>query len=118
KTGKEIKTFKGKTDPNYSVKFSADSVHHITFSPDGRLLVSGSYDSRIHIWDVTTGLELHTLSEINFPASWVAFSPDGNVLLSGGRDTSITLWSPDSGQKLASLIIFNDDNWAVITPNG
>src|SRR5712692_1058189 len=31
----------------------------VTFSPDGNKLAAGSYDGKIHEWDLATGKELH-----------------------------------------------------------
>jgi WD40 repeat protein len=36
-------------------------VFSVTFSPDGRLIASGSYDKTIKLWDVKTGREIRTL---------------------------------------------------------
>ena len=61
-----------------------DSVSSVAFSPDGRHIVSGSFDKTIRVWDVQTGgqvgnpLQGHT-SSVNS----VAFSPDGRHIVSG-----------------------------------
>ncbi|HMN31442.1 MAG TPA: hypothetical protein PKE45_25055, partial [Caldilineaceae bacterium] len=38
-----------------------NEVRSVCFSPDGRLLASGSYDETIKLWDVQTGECLRTL---------------------------------------------------------
>jgi len=39
----------------------ASYVESVTFSPDGKLLASGSYDETVRLWKVETGQELKSL---------------------------------------------------------
>ena len=39
-----------------------DSVLSVAFSPDGKLLASGSDDNTVRIWDMATGQELQILT--------------------------------------------------------
>src|SRR5439155_14238894 len=64
----------------------------IAFSPDGRLLVSGSNDGMIRLWDSLTAKQL---DEIKAHSDWVvavAISPDGKTVASGGKDGRVRLW--------------------------
>ena len=36
-------------------------VHSVAYSPDGKHIVSGSYDKTVKIWDSTTGKEVSVL---------------------------------------------------------
>jgi WD40 repeat protein len=69
-----------------------DWVNSVAFSPDGRLLASGSSDRTIKLWDVATGREVRTLSGHTDIVTSVAFSPDGRLLASGSDDKTIKLW--------------------------
>jgi WD40 repeat protein len=69
-------------------------VSSVAFSPDGRLLASGSWDERVKIWEVASGRLLHTLSGHSSFVSSVAFSPDGRLLASGSRDNTVKIWGP------------------------
>src|SRR5262249_13071828 len=63
-----------------------DDVRTLTFSPDGRRLVSGGFDRRIKLWEPTSGEEILTLMGQNDCINGVAFSPDGLRLASVSCD--------------------------------
>jgi WD40 repeat protein len=79
------------------------SVNSVAFSPDGRLLASGSNDTTIKLWDVATGREVRTLTGHMLEVTSVAFSPDGRLLASGSCDYTIKLWEVASGREVRTL---------------
>jgi len=81
----------------------SDPVLSVAFSPDGRLLASGSWDRTIRLWDVGTGQVVRTLSGHTGWVRSVAFSPDGRLLASGSRDRTIRLWDVEAGQVVRTL---------------
>ncbi|MGA9593274.1 MAG: hypothetical protein WBS18_09265, partial [Candidatus Acidiferrales bacterium] len=64
----------------------------IAFSPDSRLLASGSEDRTIKLWNAASGKKVRTLSGHSDAVNCVAFSPDGRWLASGGADDNVLLW--------------------------
>jgi WD40 repeat protein len=58
-----------------------DGVSFVTFSPDSKQVVSGSFDGTVRLWDAATGKALQTLEGHSSSVNSVAFSPDGNLLL-------------------------------------
>ncbi|KAJ9273594.1 hypothetical protein DTO212C5_228 [Paecilomyces variotii] len=73
------------------------SVWSVEFSPNGKLIVSGSVDSTVKLWDTATGFLKHTFKGHTHPVQAVAFSPDGKVLASGSHDKTIRLWDTTTG---------------------
>ncbi|WP_377479264.1 MAG: WD40 repeat domain-containing protein [Microcoleus anatoxicus] len=72
----------------------SDSVTSVSFSPDGLLIASGSYDRKVKLWS-RSGTLLKTLTGHKDSVMSVSFSPDGKVLASAGRDNRVILWNLD-----------------------
>ena len=70
----------------------------LTFSPCGKYLVSGAWWKwglervPIHLWEMSTGENIHTFWGHVSDVQDLAFSPDGKCLASGSYDGSILLW--------------------------
>lgn len=87
-------------------------VTTIAFSPDGRLLASGSTDEfvidpDIHLWDVATGEMVATLTGHTDGVGALAFHPSGEWLVSGAWqfDGTLRLWKiVDDNGELTSII--------------
>ena len=80
-----------------------DAVGSLAFSPDEQLIVSGSHDKTVKLWDRTSGRELRTMKGHSDWVNSVAFSTDGKTLASGSRDRTIKLWNVETGQELRTL---------------
>ena len=73
-------------------------------SRDNNLIVSGSYDGTLKIWDVKTGKCVSTLDEHQDAVRSVALNPDANLALSGSFDCSLKLWDISTNKCLRTFI--------------
>ncbi|MGB3207244.1 MAG: hypothetical protein WBB28_19845 [Crinalium sp.] len=81
----------------------SDWVRSLAISFDGKILISGSFDKDIKIWDLSTGELINTLSGHTKAVFCVAISLDGKILASGSWDETIKLWEMDSGKLITTL---------------
>jgi len=89
----------------------------LSFSPDERLLATGSWDGTIKLWDVESGALLWTGWQTAIVEN-LAFAPDGQMLASCGDDGTIRLWDVKSGtnvQMIAAQVTVYAVAWS---PNG
>lgn len=100
------------------------AVRSLEFSADDRMLVSGSHDNTIRIWNVARRTPMKTLRG---HAGWVRcsrFSPDGRDILSGSHDHDARIWSIGGYEEMrvlrARTLAGHDDAVlsAVFSPDG
>jgi WD40 repeat protein len=98
--GEVLRTF-----PHAHVVFAA------AFSPDGRNIVAGGYDSENNVyfarlWDAETGKELHRLPFGNGGIRCVAYSPDGKTVAvggDGGKTLAVKLFDAATGKETLKI---------------
>mmetsp|Transcript_42325 Transcript_42325/g.133348 ORF Transcript_42325/g.133348 Transcript_42325/m.133348 type:complete len:178 (+) Transcript_42325:1-534(+) len=74
-------------------------INHVSFSPNGRLIASASFDKAIRIWNGITGKYIATLRGHVGAVYQVAWSSDSRLLVSASKDSTLKLWDVEQGSS-------------------
>ncbi|ABN68193.1 WD-repeat protein required for cell viability [Scheffersomyces stipitis CBS 6054] len=88
-------------------------VNHVSFSPDGRYIVSSSFDNSIKIWDGLKGVFVGTLRGHVAPVYQTAWSADNRLLVSCSKDTTLKVWDIRTRKLSVDLPGHSDEVYAV-----
>lgn len=85
------------------------AVASASFSPDSKMIVTGSWDNSAKVWDTQTGQVIRKLEggHTSF-INTATFSPDGQTILTASDDGTAKLWNVETGAVVKSLIGHTD----------
>jgi WD40 repeat protein len=89
--------------PGATLKGHSGLVGRAAFSPDGKRVVTASFDGTAKVWDADSGQLLKTLTGHKGVVWDAAFSPDGKRIVTAGADGLAIVWDANSGQRLQAL---------------
>jgi len=90
-------------------------IYPVAYSPDGRWLASGSWDSTVRLWDAATGEPCATLPHPNFVMD-LAFSPDGTWLVTGCyQNDRLRIWDVATARLRKEEIRLPDSHFYRVT---
>jgi WD40 repeat protein len=96
-----------------------DIVTGVAFSPDGKTLLTASWDGTARLWEVTTGKEIRQFLGHTGTVFGAAFSPDGKYVITSGADRTARLWDVQSSLELRRFAGHTDDvRDVVFSPDG
>jgi len=99
----------------------SDSVETVSFSPDGKLIASGSADKTVKLWS-RDGTLLKTFEGHTGRVSSVGFSPDSKTIVSSATDGTARLWNVDGTLlktlKVSAKVTASDVNYVNFSPDG
>ena len=75
-----------------------EEINTLTFSSDGKSLVSGSDDETVKLWDTQTGGVVRTFSGHTGLVQSVSISADHAKIASGSNDKTVRLWDVQTGE--------------------
>jgi WD40 repeat protein len=99
----------------------ADGVYAVAFSPDGRYVVTGSFDHTLKLWETATGKEIKSYGGPSGHQKMVlsvAFSPDGQLIASGGADNFLKVWDVPLDVPLRSFKTADAAQAVALSPDG
>jgi GTPase SAR1 family protein len=95
------------------------AVWAVAVTPDGKTVVSGSWDRTLKVWDLATGHCRATLEGHTDRVNGIAVTPDGKTIISGSDDKTLKVWDLATGQCRAILIDHATDIMSLaVTPDG
>ncbi|MEH2011651.1 nSTAND1 domain-containing NTPase [Nostoc sp.] len=84
-----------------SLEGHVDSVTSVSFSPDGKMIASGSADGVVIIWN-RNGTKITSFPAHEKKITSLGFSPNSQKLLSASEDKTLKLWSL-KGEEIATF---------------
>ncbi|ELT87611.1 hypothetical protein CAPTEDRAFT_179885 [Capitella teleta] len=87
-----------------TIEGHAEAIISVQFSPDARFLASGSGDTTVRFWDLSTETPHFTCKGHKHWVLCIEWSPDGNKLASGCKNGQICLWDPSTGKQIGRTL--------------
>jgi WD40 repeat protein len=81
------------------------AVTRLSFSPNGKVIETGSYQKTVMLWNVGTGVLDRSLQASKGLTRSVSFSPDSRkIAVASDEDLAVRLWDTGTGRLQATLI--------------
>lgn len=94
-------------------------VTSVTVTPDGRNIISASWDGTARIWDAQSGVQLQVLRGHADRVASVAVSSDGSRIVTTSNDKTARVWDARTGAQLLVLSDHGDRIASVaVSPDG
>jgi eukaryotic-like serine/threonine-protein kinase len=96
----DLGTWRGQVRPLRAILSHEGAVRHVTFSPDGRTVLTAADDRTARLWETRTGLPIGAVMRHRDIVRCGVFSPDGAKLFTGSKDQTGRLWDAATGQPI------------------
>jgi serine/threonine protein kinase len=106
-------------EPHLLYTYSGLNVEDaVAWSPDGKRIASGSWDTTVQVWDAADGGHVYTYHGHSADVFAVAWSPDGRRIASAG-DKTVQVWDAANGGHVYTYRGHSDGVFAVAwSPDG
>jgi len=110
--GRQRTEFLPRAPAKFSLSGHRSPITSVAFHPVFSVLVSGSEDATVKVWDFETGEYERTLKGHTNPVQAVAFNASGSLLASTSTDLSVKIWdfSSDGDYECLRTLRGHDHN--------
>jgi len=75
-------------------------ITSVAFLSEGDILVSGSDDHKVKIWNFNSGLEIATLHQHSSPVKWITVNPNKDLFASADQQGTVIVWDLKTREAL------------------
>ncbi|XP_055601483.1 WD repeat-containing protein 48 homolog isoform X2 [Uranotaenia lowii] len=97
-----------------SITGSKDSIYSLAMNPSGTIIVSGSTENTLRIWDPRTCNKIAKLKGHTENVKALVVSEDGTQVVSGSSDGKIKLWSIGQQRCVQTISAHSEGVWALL----
>ncbi|XP_027203304.1 notchless protein homolog 1 [Dermatophagoides pteronyssinus] len=87
-----------------SLSGHSDAIVSVAFSPDGSSLATGSGDTTVRFWDVTTETPFRQCQSHKHWVLAISWSPDSVRLASADKNGLIYIWNAKTGEQMGGCL--------------
>lgn len=80
-----------------------DRITRVTYTIDGKLIVTASTDNTAKIWEASSGKLLHSLEGHTAWVNNASFSPDTKFVITQSMDQTVKIWNTITGSLINSF---------------
>lgn len=115
----DVNTLTALTASNNTVTTSSlvgnkESIYSLTMNPSGTILVSGSTEKVLRVWDPRNCSRLMKLKGHADNVKALCISRDGTQCVSGSSDGTIKLWSLTQQRCVSTIRVHTEAVWALV----
>ncbi|XP_058054018.1 WD repeat-containing protein 48 homolog isoform X1 [Anopheles bellator] len=101
-----------------SISGSKDSIYSLAMNPSGTIIVSGSTENTLRIWDPRTCNKIAKLKGHTENVKALIVSDDGTQVVSGSSDGKIKLWSIGQQRCIQTISVHSEGVWCLLMTEG
>ncbi|MGE3805948.1 MAG: WD40 repeat domain-containing protein [Gemmataceae bacterium] len=103
------------------LKGHEETIYAVAVTPDGKYILTASFDNTIRLWDSKTGKEIKTFGGDKGHKDLVlclGLSPDGRTFASGSQDNSAKVWDVPGDTHLKAYTHGDEVNGLALSNDG